>query len=90
MSHAMASQSGKWAILALILGGWFLHDLVLHLGLLTVPSLIEFEYGLPTDLSSRGITPEPTSQLEGVAFALGATLILIAIGVKFLRAKRQT
>ncbi len=68
-------------ILALVFGGWFLHDSVLHLGMLTVPWLIAYELGLPTNLSERGINPESTSQLAGLLFAVSACLILLYFGL---------
>ncbi len=83
----MSTPRRSWGILALVVGGWFLHDFVLHLGLLTVPSLIEYEFGLPGNLSDLGISPETVSQLEGAAFALAAAVILILLGSRALRTR---
>lgn len=88
LSVAMTSQRRNgWGMVALVVGGYFLHDFVLHLGLLTVPWLIEYEFGLP-NLSILGINPETTSQLEGFVFSLAATLILIPLGFRLLRTKQ--
>ncbi len=87
MSAGMIMRRSGWGMLALVVGGWFLHDFVLHLGMLTVPFLIEYEVGLPTNLSSLGINPDVTTQLAGFAFASLASVILILSGLRFLRSK---
>ena len=71
----------RWAVIALIAAGWFVHDATLHAALATlgVNRLVGFELGLP-DLGALGIDPDRTLQIGALVFASVAAIGLFLLG----------